>query len=562
VTLTGPQLHEFERDGLSLPAFTAPGFDDHVKLIFASQGPIEDVLPRQLAHGIEWRPTPHLASRDYTPRRVDPVAGELDLEFVRHGTGPAATWADTAEPGSQLWLVGPKSSTLLPEEIDWVLLAGDETALPAIARFLDERPLDVPVRIVVNLPDDHGRITLRLQDGDTITWVVDPDPASLVPAVRQLDWPDGQVFAWAAGESRSLLPLRRFLTREKSVPRTHINVTGYWVAEPEEPETTSPATTGAGAAKTVAPAGPPEAPVEWFATRAAIRMGVLAELAGGPRSLADLATTVGIGEEVLVPLSRILVAAEVLSDGDGVLALGPVGDLIIDDEHVADSFDGLEADLVVSLADLDAAAHDGGPSWRRRHGRSLWAAAEAEAAVAVELTEQAERLRYLSTGITAAGLWPSLVAERAHVSLHGPGAAVVAEMLSPDLELSIVAGARFAAAQREQVGRLADRWTWLSEASRCDIAVVALGLEHRTDDEAADLLTRIGTVTRRAVLVESVEHDALNPHAAEDALLSVAAIGRPPRSVADLTALAGRTGWQVAAVTGVGWGVALVELSG
>lgn len=561
ITLTGPQLREFERDGLQLPAFAAPGFDDHVKLIFATEGPVTAVLPRQLPHGIEWQPTPLLAGRDYTPRRVDLAASEIDLEFVRHGTGPAAAWADAAEPGSTLWFVGPKSSTELPERIDWVLLAGDETALPAIGRFLDERPVEVPARVVVNVVDESGRIDLALREGDQIHWVVDPDPTCLAAAVREIGWLDGQVYAWAAGESRALLPLRRFLAREKAVPKTHVNVTGYWVADDrsEAADVAAPAATTAAPAAEGAPAVP-EPPVTWFATRAAIRLGVIDGLARGGRTIRDLAGETGVDVERLTTLVAVLIESEVLVQTGDTVTLGRLGDLILDDEHVAEAFDGHDAELVLAMADLAEAMPTGRPAWHRRHGRTFHESVHQEAGLARELVEQAERLQYLTAGIANAPVWGRAAADRAEVLLCGPGAAVVAGMLPAGVMANVVAESGIAEALREQAGGR-ETWGWLSQWQACHLAVVALGMAHRTDEEVVALLAEVRRHTRAVVLIESLEHDGLDPHAAERALLAVTATGAAPRSLAALTHLAHPAGWTVGPAQPIGWGVGLVELT-
>uniref|UniRef100_UPI0027D31A3E siderophore-interacting protein n=1 Tax=Microbacterium sp. 18062 TaxID=2681410 RepID=UPI0027D31A3E len=173
ITLSGAELDAFESAAGSHPEFAAPGFDDHVKLIFASDGDIAGAVPRQLTHGIEWGPSETRLGRDYTPRRIERTdAGiELDLDFVLHGEGPAASWAGAAVPGDPLWFVGPKSSTVLPDGLDWVLLAGDETALPAIGRYLDERPSEAPVRVVVLVEDAAAKQQLALRAGDRVEWI-------------------------------------------------------------------------------------------------------------------------------------------------------------------------------------------------------------------------------------------------------------------------------------------------------------------------------------------------------------------------------------------------------
>ena len=72
--------------------------------------------------------------REYTPRRIDLVANELDIDFVLHGDGPASTWAAQAAPGQTLDIAGPRASMVVPDLFDSYLLIGDETAIPAIGR--------------------------------------------------------------------------------------------------------------------------------------------------------------------------------------------------------------------------------------------------------------------------------------------------------------------------------------------------------------------------------------------------------------------------------------------
>jgi NADPH-dependent ferric siderophore reductase len=302
VTLTGEQLGPFERDGLSLPAFTTEAFDDHVKLVFAVDGDLGPVLPVQLEDGIDWPPSETRRARDYTPRRFDPAEGELDLEFVLHGDGPAAVWAANAKPGDDLWFAGPKSSTVIPEDADWVLLAGDETALPAIARYMDERPVDAPVRVVVAVPDESAHRDFPTLPGDRVEWIkaAPGDPRALAEAVRGLDLPPGEPYVWAAAESRSLLPLRRHVARELRIPKSHTGITGYWHREDAE-QAANPAAL--------------QAPTAWFAVRAALRLGLLDSLGGGPVPLPVLAEQLGIDGARLATLLDVLAANSVVTAG-------------------------------------------------------------------------------------------------------------------------------------------------------------------------------------------------------------------------------------------------------
>lgn len=229
VTVGGPQLGAFDAAGRTQPAFASPAFDDHVKLIFADGVPATEVLPEQLPFGIEWTRTDKRQGRDYTPRRVDAQAQEMDLDFVLGHEGPASDWALTAHAGDELWMVGPKSSTVLPEDLDWVVLLGDETALPAIARFLEERPSASPVHVHVMVRDRSARVDLSLRPEDSLTWhdgIV--DGGAPLRILRELDWPEGLGYVWAAAESSSLVPVRKFLRQERGLSKSQVNITGYW----------------------------------------------------------------------------------------------------------------------------------------------------------------------------------------------------------------------------------------------------------------------------------------------------------------------------------------------
>ncbi|QJW36770.1 siderophore-interacting protein [Cellulosimicrobium protaetiae] len=556
VTLVGPELEAFERDGLPMPAFDAPWFDDHVKIVLASDGDVASALPVQRAHGIDWPPAPNRQGRDYTPRRWDAAAGELDLDLVLHGDGPAAAWAQAARPGSELWFVGPKASTVWPDDVDWALLAGDETALPAIGRFLDERPVDVPVQVVVTVGAESARQDIALREGDTLRWVVAPegDRAALDEAVRALEWWPGQVYAWAASESRALLPVRRYLTRERAVPRTHVDVTGYWHAEPAA--TSAPAEGPAEAEPQ--PAGVPS-PVPWFATRAALRLGLLDELGAGPRDVATLAEVARVAPGAVRALVGVLAASGVVTfDGDKV-ALDDAGEELLDDEHEREEYEGLEADAVLALAALAPALREGVPAWSHARGRTLRAEVEADAARAADVVEGAGVLPYVLTGL---GTWP-VWAEARSVALGGPGALVLADLLAEvpgERTTTLVEDAVPLGLLREQAGpgtahAASEAWP------AADVAVCALGAGHRTDDEVVDLLVAMRAAAPRAVLVEDFTPDGLSPHAHEHALLSLATTGAAPRTPDDVARLAERAGWGVVHHEALGWGVERVELA-
>ncbi|MBK0417764.1 siderophore-interacting protein [Leucobacter sp. CSA1] len=538
VTLGGPQLFAFERDGLSLGPFHAPGFDDHVKAIFAAPDELERALPVQLAEGIEWRDAPARISRDYTPRRVDLAAGEVDLDFVLHGDGPASNWAREARPGDDLWIVGPKSSIVLPDRPDWVALIGDETALPAIGRFLDERPLDAPARIVVTISDPTSRQELSTRPDDTVEWVVaaPTDRAALERAVRAALPEAGEGFVWASGESRTLLPLRRYLGRERRIPKNRMCVTGYWHADDE-----------------LAPAHPEvPSPVAWLTVRAAVGGGVLDELADRPGALArELAERCGIAAAALAAMLPVLVHHGMVSVAEegGALALGPAGEALLASDHGREEFDGHDGDIAHALAALPEALAAGGTAWERAHGETFADRLRSDAALFEEQCEEAAMLRFFALALFRDSIWEGV----RRALLLGPGAAEIADLArEAGLAAELAVGG-----DGVQAGVLAGLTEHASsdDGADVDVVVLALALKHRTDAEARDLLASLRARAGGLVVVDPARPDSLDPHAHEAHALALAVNGAGMRSSEALAALGRESGWRLERSVPLGWGV-------
>ncbi len=245
ITLTGPQLGPFRSappahpddpasaGGFDVPAFRTEAPDDYVKLFLGEPG-MPPALPEQHDGHLHWPRRPAPIARSYTVRRFDPAAGELDIDFVLHGHGTAGLWARDAAVGDELHLGGPKAATLPPVGARWWLLAGDETALPAIGRFIEEHPeQDLTAVVVVEDAAEE-------QDLPGVTWVHRAgrrhhDGALLAEAVRALagarpdGFSDGLGWMWIAGETSAVRELRT-LAKELGVPRALLDATGYWRA--------------------------------------------------------------------------------------------------------------------------------------------------------------------------------------------------------------------------------------------------------------------------------------------------------------------------------------------
>lgn len=222
VTLAGPDLAGFREAG---PA-------DHVKVFFPDRRDALPSLPRVGPRGME-RDGVARTFRDYTVRAYRPDAGELDIDFVVHGTGPAATWAAGARAGDAVGVLGPRGSVLMPLHLDWYVLAGDETALPALGRWLEQLPASARARVWVEVADAAEEQPLPSAARVELTWLHrDAAPAGggslLADAVTGYPLPPGDGFVWVAGEAGALKPIRRHLRAHPTLPRDAWVVDGYW----------------------------------------------------------------------------------------------------------------------------------------------------------------------------------------------------------------------------------------------------------------------------------------------------------------------------------------------
>lgn len=229
-----PQLLCVTLSGADLRGFTSASFDDHVKVFFPEPDQDKPVLPIVGPDGVSMPPgVPRPAARDYTPRRYDPDANELDIEFVLHGDGPASSWAAQARPGQFIGVGGPRGSFVVPTGFDWHLLIGDDTALPAIARRLEELPVPARAIALIEVADAGAEIPLPRRDGIAVRWLhrdgaTAGDPALLEQAARDVELPPGQGYVWAAAESAAAKAVRRVMVEARGIPKARIRASSYW----------------------------------------------------------------------------------------------------------------------------------------------------------------------------------------------------------------------------------------------------------------------------------------------------------------------------------------------
>lgn len=221
VTLAGPDL-----EGLAVEHPAAS-----VRVLLPSPGAQELVVPSWNGNEFLLPDGRRPAIRTFTPRRVDPEALELDVEIVIHDGGAASEWVEAAEPGDPAAVSGPGRGYAIDRDAPAFLLAGDETAIPAMSQLLEALPAETPVQVHIEVAHPDARLALPDHPRAAVEWCDLPSGASpgdaLVAAVGGGDLAPG-TRVWVAGEAAAVQRIRRHLFEERGLPRAQAAVRGYW----------------------------------------------------------------------------------------------------------------------------------------------------------------------------------------------------------------------------------------------------------------------------------------------------------------------------------------------
>lgn len=312
-----PTFRRITFGGYSLRDFGVHGntLDLRIKLVLPSLAgdgsalPLPEFRTEQTGWYQDWLaqdPDTRGFMRTYTVRRerLHAVYPEIDVDFALHADeagngGPAANWALRAGPGDTLILIGPNNRAAHCvtaghySGIEWrpgmaqrVLLAGDETAVPAISAILESLPDYMSGHAILEVPEAGDFQELRTAADVEISWLargaaaagpvphgqllqaavrsavplpgwvgirsperaagpepedvnVDQDilwetPARMdsaaIGAGRNPDTPAGALpfYAWIAGEAGAIKDLRRYLVRDVGIDRKQVAFMGYW----------------------------------------------------------------------------------------------------------------------------------------------------------------------------------------------------------------------------------------------------------------------------------------------------------------------------------------------
>ncbi len=230
-----PHMVRVSVTGEGLRRMTSPCPDAYVKLFFPLPGQDRPRLPE--LHDDSWYRT-YLAMPDEIrpPMRTYTVRAhrgtEMDIDFVLHGDGgPASRWAHGARPGDTIAILGTGGLHIPPEDSEWQLLIGDESALPAIGAILERLSPGAVAHafIEVDGPAEEQRFSTL---GNVRTYWVHrgdaPHGESVLNAVRLARFPDGTPYAWISGEAGMVKYARRHLVNDRGFAKNAVTFTGYW----------------------------------------------------------------------------------------------------------------------------------------------------------------------------------------------------------------------------------------------------------------------------------------------------------------------------------------------
>lgn len=231
-----PHLQRITLGGESLRGFPVQSHGSHIKIFLPRAHQQHPQLPQLTAQGIQWPPAEERPiTRTYSVRAYRADTNELDIEFVMHGegedSGPAAHWAAHAQVGDYLGVAGPGGPDPLLAPADWHLLAGDMTALPAIAALLETLPANAQGCVFIETDLATNKFELIHPDNISVHWITrDPQRELLVEAIKQVAPPIGvsSISAFIAGENVAVVSSRDYLRATYGLTKKNLYAIPYW----------------------------------------------------------------------------------------------------------------------------------------------------------------------------------------------------------------------------------------------------------------------------------------------------------------------------------------------
>ncbi|MCG7297645.1 siderophore-interacting protein [Brevibacterium sp. ACRRH] len=262
--------------GPTLDQFGTTCLDQRIKLAFGSRECVEELVERDdwfaWARSLPEHVRPHL--RTYTVKAVRPMLKELDVDFVVHGTeGPASAFAVKAPIGTHIAVVGPvegapgsssEGVAWAPGSASHILIAGDETAVPAISNIIESLSPEMRGAVFVEVPSPGDIQNFTAPHGVSVKWLPRVahagatrgdvlhrevqewcDHNGLPSCDVQTDvdnsydnsvllWDEAkqgntdELYTWVAADADTVAQLRHEMRKKRGLPRESSSFMGYW----------------------------------------------------------------------------------------------------------------------------------------------------------------------------------------------------------------------------------------------------------------------------------------------------------------------------------------------
>lgn len=198
---------------------------EYVYLVTGKKGEVLPAPTFEKGKALWGQPT---TTTKYTVRNFDKRTGALEINIMLHEHGAGTTWARTVTVGDSAHFLGPKSGYFISGDYDFYLLAGDESGLPGMARWIESLPASARGAAFIEVPGEKSQQVIVTPENFEVIWVDSARRGALAEAVMSYPLPEGSVCTWLAGESGSIHPLRIWARRELGVPKGHGYAKGYW----------------------------------------------------------------------------------------------------------------------------------------------------------------------------------------------------------------------------------------------------------------------------------------------------------------------------------------------
>lgn len=565
IILGGPDLGVHVRDGFEVPELHSDGFDDDIRMIFPDPTDGRRPYPANLGDGrLDWNEEITRLFRTYTVRSWDEDAGELAVDFARHGAGLAEDWSSNAVVGDRVFIAGPKNCGSLPTHTDWLLLAGDETALPAIGRCLESLPAGVRAIAVIEVPEPADIQELSVSADADIRWVVRADGGDFVREFIDLDWPAGDPYVWVAGEAGRLKAVRRHLGDDREVPKSNVEISGYWRAK-DSSDAEQGGQSDLVKLFDMIDIGPA------YALRALMSLDLLAHIEDGANSPSALAAAANVDEAVLVRFLRYLetlelVTLEVSNDRISGVGIGALGRTVASlDARMMQYVNGPAAYTSLAMAGITEALRTGGPVPVGATGKMWDSLLDAHPALTDDLSDQeSSRAMWIAPAL-APMISP---ADGENYVVVGSAAGVFADELlrrHPGLRVCIAGAAAERQVQEvgaERRGRTSvSAWATGEQLPEAAVSVILDPFAISADGGAAEVLASANSdqvIVVTKILAETGDDD--HEYAEDLGRLCLDGTAVPTRR--DLVEAAGHAGYVVDSVQPAGWGAVAAFLQG